>query len=149
MVNVIIDPANRLFRTTMLFNSPIENVWEAWANPERIAKWWGPEGFTSDILKMDVVKNGEWLLTMHGPDGKRYPNKSVYQEIEPHKKIIFQHFNPHYLAIVDFEPRGSQTQMEWSMQFETAELFEVVVKTFKADEGFKQSVEKLENYLKG
>ena len=149
MVNVTIDPANRMFRTAMIFRSPIEKVWEAWAKPEHIAKWWGPEGFTSTILKMDLEKNGEWLLTMHGPDGKRYPNKSVYREIVPDKKIVFQHFNPHYLATIEFEKMGNETQMEWAMQFETSELFEVVVRTFKADEGFRQSVEKLENYLRG
>jgi uncharacterized protein YndB with AHSA1/START domain len=50
-------------------NAPIELVWEAWTNPEHIAKWWGPDGFTNTITTMDMVPGGEWNLVMHGPDG--------------------------------------------------------------------------------
>ncbi len=53
----------------------------------------------------------------------------------------------HYLATVVFEPQGKKTIIDWEMQFETAELFETVVKVFKADDGLRQNVEKLENYL--
>ena len=85
---------------------------------------------------------------MHGPDGKNYPNKSVFKEIVPLKKIVFRHFNPHYSATINFEAQEKQTAMEWTMLFETAELFETVVKVFKADEGLRQNAAKLERYLK-
>lgn len=94
------------------------------------------------------MAGGEWRLTMHGPDGKRYPNKSVFIEIVPFKKIVFQHFNPNYVATIVFHPKEKETLMEWTMLFETTELFETVVKVFKADEGLNQNVEKLENYIK-
>ena len=97
---------------------------------------------------MDVVAGGEWRLTMHGPGGKKYPNKSVFIEIVPLKKIVFRHFNPNYIATIVFEPKEKETLMEWEMLFETTELFETVVKVFEADEGLKQNVEKLVNYLK-
>jgi len=98
---------------------------------------------------MDMVEGGEWLLTLYGPDGKHYPNKSIFKEIVPLKKIVFQHLNPNYLATVVFEPKGNQTLMDWTSRFETPELYEIVIKTFKADEGFRQNAEKLENYLNG
>lgn len=142
------DIANRALRITRMLNAPIHLVWEIWTNPEHIANWWGPSGFTNTIHKMDVMAGGEWRLTMHGPDGKNYPNKSVFKEIVVLKKIVFQHFNPNYIATVIFDPRGNETLIEWTMQFETIELFETVVKVFKADEGLIQNAEKLENYLK-
>ena len=83
-----------------------------------------------------------------GPDGENYPNKSVFFEIVQCKKIVFQHFNPNYIATIVFEPKEKETSLEWTMLFETTELFETVVKVFKADEGLKQNAEKLENYLK-
>ncbi len=94
------------------------------------------------------MAGGEWRLTMHGPDGKKYPNKSVFIEIEPFKKIVFQHFNPNYIATIVFELKEKETLVEWTMLFETTELFETVVKVFKADEGLNENAEKLENYLK-
>lgn len=93
------------------------------------------------------MPGGEWRLTMHGNDGKNYPNRSMFVEIVPFKKIVFQHFNPNYLATIVFEPKEKETLMQRTMQFETTELFETVVKVFKADEGLSQNVEKLERYL--
>ncbi len=140
--------ASRSIQVTKRLSAPIDLVWKAWTNPEHIAKWWGPDGFTNTIHKMEVMADGEWRLTMHGPDGKNYPNKSIFMEIVPLEKIVFQHFNPNYTATVIFESEEKETLIEWTMVFETPELFETVVKVFKADEGLNQNVEKLENYLK-
>lgn len=142
------DTANRALRITRMLSAPIDLVWEVWTNPEYIANWWGPNGFTNTIHTMDVREGGEWRLTMHGPDGKNYPNKSVFVEIVQGKKIVFQHFNPNYIATIIFTPKEKETLMEWTGLFETTELFETVVKVFKADEGLNQNVEKFENYLK-
>ena len=128
-------------------NAPVELVWEAWTNPEHIANWWGPNGFTNTITKMDLIPGGEWLLVMHGPDGTDYKNKSIFKEIVPHKKIVFQHIAPNFIATIDFEEQGEKTHLNWHMLFETAEEFIRVVKTFKADEGLKQNIEKLSDYL--
>jgi len=141
------DTANRALHITRLLRAPVDLVWEVWTNPKDIANWWGPGGFTNSIHKMDVTAGGEWRLTMHGPDGKKYPNKSLFIEIVPFKKIVFQHFNPNYMATIVFEPGENETLMDWTMLFETPELFETIVKVFKADKGLHQNAEKLENYL--
>jgi uncharacterized protein YndB with AHSA1/START domain len=128
-------------------NAPIELVWEVWTNAEHITQWWGPDGFTNTITTMDMVPGGEWNLVMHGPDGTDYKNRSIFKEIIPYKKIVFQHFAPNFIATINFEEQGEQTLLTWHMLFETAEQFIQVVKTFKADEGLKQNVEKLNAYL--
>jgi uncharacterized protein YndB with AHSA1/START domain len=131
-------------------NAPVELVWEAWSNPEHIASWWGPEGFTTTISVMDLTPGGEWNLVMHGPDGTDYKNKSIFKEVIPFKKIVYEHISaPKFTATVDFEDQGDQTLINWNMLFETAEEFIRVVKTFKADVGLRQNVEKLEVYLSG
>ena|SRR5665647_1052755 len=116
-------------RITRMLDAPIDLIREAWTNPKEIANWWGPDGFKNTIQKMDVMAGGEWRLTMHGPDGKRSTNKSVFIEIVPFKKIVFQHFNPNYIATIIFEPR-EETLVEWTMLLETTELLETVVKVF-------------------
>ena len=138
---------NRELHVTKLLNASVESVWEVWINPEHIANWWGPNGFTNTIHTMDLTAGGEWRLTMHGPDGKNFPNKSIFVEIVPVKKIAFQHFNPNYIATIVFTPEGKETLLDWTMKFETPELYETVVKVFKADVGLKQNVEKLTAYL--
>lgn len=129
-------------------NAPVDLVWEVWTKPEHIANWWGPNGFTNTITKMDVTPGGEWHLVMHGPDGTDYKNKSIFKEIIPFKKIVYEHISaPKFITTINFEEQGEQTLINWHMLFESAEQFMQVVKTFKADEGLKQNIEKLIVYL--
>src|SRR5260221_8897367 len=128
-------------------NAPVELVWEVWTRPEHIANWWELNRFANTITKMDVNPGGEWELVMHGPDGTDYKNKSIFKEIIPYKKIVYEHISPRFVATVNFEELGEQTLINWHMLFETVEEFIRVVKTFKADEGLKQNIEKLEVYL--
>ncbi|MBS1635794.1 MAG: SRPBCC domain-containing protein [Bacteroidetes bacterium] len=138
---------DRMLKVTRLFDAPISMVWDVWTKPEHIINWWGPNGFRTEIHKMDLVADGEWLLSMYGPDGQKYPNKSIFMTIEAQKRIIFRHFHPDFVTTVEFEARGNQTFMQWQMLFDTKEELDTVVKTFKADEGLKQNVEKLAEYL--
>jgi uncharacterized protein YndB with AHSA1/START domain len=140
---------DREISITRTLNAPVDLVWEAWTTPEHIAQWWGPNGFTNTISKMDMQPGGEWLLVMHGPDGTDYKNKSIFREIIPHKKIVFDHVAPNFTATIEFEAQADTTLLKWHMLFESAELFIQVVKTFKADEGLKQNVEKFQAYVVG
>ncbi len=129
-------------------NAPVELVWEVFINPEHLVNWWGPDGFTNTITKMDVTAGGEWDLVMHGPDGTDYENRSIFGEVIPFKKIVYEHVSaPKFITTIQFEDQGDQTLLSWYMLFESAEQFIQVVKTFKADEGLKQNIEKLIVYL--
>jgi pimeloyl-ACP methyl ester carboxylesterase/uncharacterized protein YndB with AHSA1/START domain len=131
-----------------LFNAPIDLVWKVWTDPEHVKNWWGPNGFTNTITKMDVKPGGEWNLVMHGPDGTDYKNKSIFKEVVLHKKLVYEHISgPKFLATIFFESQGNKTFIKWQMLFDTKEELMQVVKTFKADEGLKQNIEKLNIYL--
>lgn len=140
---------SREIRITRTFKAPIDLMWEVWTNPEHIVNWWGPNGFTNTIHKMDFQEGGEWKLTLHGPDGTNYPNRSIFKEIIPFKKIVFEHFNPHFITTVLFDPSadGEETKIDWTLLFDTAEMRETIIKAHKADEGQKQNIERLEKYL--
>lgn len=140
--------ADREIRLTRVLNAPIELVWEVWTDPEHIKNWWGPNGFTNTITKMDVQPEGEWDLVMHGPDGKDYKNKSVFKEVVKYKRLMYEHVStPKFAATIEFEAQGKKTAINWHMLFESKEQFIQVVKTFKADEGLKQNIDKLDVYL--
>ena len=138
---------NKRLRITRTFKASIDLMWEVWTNPEHIVNWWGPNGFTSTIHIMDFREGGEWKLTLHGPDATNYPNRSIFKEIIPFKKIVFEHFNPHFITTVLFESKGEETQIDWTLLFDTEEMREIVVKAHKVEEGQKQNIERLEKYL--
>ena len=138
---------SREMKITRTVKAPIDIIWNVWTDPEHIVHWWGPDGFTSTIRKMDVREGGEWILTLHGPDGTNYPNRSIYMEIVSLEKIVFEHFNPHFFATILFEDKGEDTGIKWTMLFDTVEIRKTVVKVHKADDGLRQNVDRLEEYL--
>ena len=144
------DTSDRELIITRLLNAPRELVWDVFTTPEHIKNWWGPNGFTNTIDKMEVKPGGEWEFVMHGPDGTDYKNKSIYKEIIRPERIVFEHVSgPKFIATITFTAEGNKTYLKWHMLFESAEQFQQVVKTFKADEGLKQNIVKLEEYLAG
>ncbi len=139
---------DREISMTRLLNAPVDLVWEVWTDPEHIKNWWGPNGFTNTIHDMKVKEGGEWNFTMHGPDGTDFKNKNIFRELVFQKKIVYQHISaPKFLATIRFEPRGDKTFLEWNMLFESREQLVQVVKTFKADEGLRQNIDKLNHYI--
>lgn len=129
-------------------HAPVSLVWTVFTDPVHIAKWWGPNGFTNTIQKMDVRPGGEWELVMHGPDGTDYRNKSIFTDVIEHQLLAYDHVSgPKFFANISFRAEGDLTHITWRMEFETAELLEKVKEQFKADEGLVQNVDKLEVYL--
>lgn len=140
--------ADRCIRLTATLDAPVEKVWEAWSNPEHIKHWWGPNGFTNTITKMDLQPGGEWLLVMHGPDGTDYDNKSVFTEVVEQKKIAYEHISGHYfIATIEFEAQGNNTLMQWEMLFPTREEYHQFVHEYKVGESLQQNIERLAKYL--
>lgn len=132
-----------------LINAPVDLVWKVWTDPEHIRNWWGPNGFTNIISKMEVKPGGEWDFVMHGPDGRDYKNKNVFKELVKNEKIVYDHVSaPKHQSTITFNKKGNKTLVSIQMIFETAEERDNTVKTFKADIGLKQNVYRLEAYLK-
>lgn len=148
MENIKNNTHDRELSVSRTLNAPVDLVWETWTKPEHICNWWGPNGFTCTISKMDLRPGGEWCLVLHGPDGTDYNNKSVFREVIPFKTIVYEHTSyPHFTATVTFEEQGDKTHLHWQMLFDSVEELIQVVKTFKADKGQQENVVKLINYL--
>jgi uncharacterized protein YndB with AHSA1/START domain len=77
--------------TERLLNAPRELVWKVLTEPEHIKHFWGPDGFTNTIRQMDVKPGGQWLFTMHGPDGTDYPNRIIYRTVTPPSYMSWDH----------------------------------------------------------
>lgn len=140
--------ANREIGICRLLNAPRELVWEVWTNPEHIKHWWGPSGFTNTISKMDVRPEGEWEFIMHGPDGTDYKNKHIYKEVTKPERLVLEHVTgPRFLMTVTFEEQDNKTLVTLHSVFESAGQLQEVIRVFKADEGMKQNVDRLEEYV--
>lgn len=71
-----------------VFEAPLALVWKAWTEAEHIARWWGPEGFTTRVTENDLRVGGRTRFVMVGPDGTEYPVAGTVVEIVPETRIV-------------------------------------------------------------
>src|SRR3954462_8581086 len=113
-------------RLIRVYDAPVRDVWDAWTDPQRVAQWWGPRGFSLTTHSKDLRPGGHWSYTMHGPDGVNYENRTKYFEVEKHKKLVYDHGGgddrpPLFRVTVLFYKVSGQTKMEMSMALATPE----------------------------
>ncbi len=111
-------------RSRRLAASPAE-VFAAMSDPARVARWWGPVGFTNTMHQFEFKPGGRWLLTMHGPDGKSYPNESRFTRIVADRLFEIEHLNGHHFVLtIALSPVADGTEVQWLQTFDTAEHYE-------------------------
>jgi uncharacterized protein YndB with AHSA1/START domain len=57
--------------TTELDAGP-ERVWELWADPRQLEKWWGPPGYPATFTEHDLSQGAQVRYFMTGPEGEQY-----------------------------------------------------------------------------
>ena len=129
-----------------VFDASRAEVFDAWTDPAKLARWWGPKDFTNEFEVHDPRPGGAWRFTMRGPDGSAYPQHSVFVEVVPERRIVFDHRPPHaYRGVVTFEAQGTKTKVTYRMIHETAGECEQVRSVVEA--GNEQNFDRLETLL--
>jgi len=119
---------------TRIFNAPRALVWQVWTEPQHIAQWWGPKGFTTRVEELDFRPGGRSRYVMTGPDGTEYPVTGVFQEIIPLERIVgTDEFDEGFEQTTDmdlpegmiltatFEDLGAQTRLTLHILHATAD----------------------------
>ncbi len=114
-----------MFRHSRELAATPESVFDAIQNPVRLARWWGPDGFTNTFHTFEFRQGGSWQFTMHGPDGANYPNQSEFLDIVPNSVVRIKHINlPHFELAISLEPSATGTLVSWVGVFENREFAE-------------------------
>jgi uncharacterized protein YndB with AHSA1/START domain len=80
---------------TRTIDAPRARVFEAWADPKQLARWWGPRGWTNPVCEVDLRPGGAMKIVMRGrtsPSESRegdYPMTAVIQEVLAPERIVF------------------------------------------------------------
>jgi len=100
-----------------------ETLYNAFADPVLLAKWWGPAGFTNSFHEFDLRPGGVWDFVMHGPGGKDYHNRSVFVSILRPERIVFDHLEPvhSFRMTISFEEYGTGTLVSFHLLFDSTE----------------------------
>jgi uncharacterized protein YndB with AHSA1/START domain len=111
------------FRTSREIPASPERVFAAFSDPVRLARWWGPAGFTNTFNLCELKSGGRWSYVMHGPNGANFTNESVFVEVEPPGKVVVQHESkPRYRLTITLAPAAGGTTVSWAQTFESADI---------------------------
>jgi len=115
------------FATTRNMTAPPEVVFAAFADPQRLARWWGPDGFSNVFEVFEFQPGGAWVFKMIGPDGTSYPNVTRFQSITPDRLVVIEHLSaPHFVLTVTLAAQEGGTRVSWQQVFEDDGVAEAV-----------------------
>lgn len=90
MDNLARKPDPQAVRLVRSFNATPERVFAAWTQPDQIARWFGPKGFTMEVDAMKVAPGGLYRFAMTPPDGSA--TRFIigrYVEIAVNRRLVF------------------------------------------------------------
>jgi uncharacterized protein YndB with AHSA1/START domain len=146
--------AEREVIITRVFDAPRALVFKAWTDPQHLAQWWGPEGFTNPVCEFEAHVGGKLRIHMRGPDGAVYPMKGVIREIVAPERLVFSSVavdaaDKHLLeglTTVTFAEQNGKTKM--MMHTHATAVVEIGVGYLQGMEaGWTQSIDRLEGLL--
>ena len=144
--------ADREIVISRVIDAPRELVFEAFTGVQHLARWWGPDGFTTATRAFEFRVGGEWDFVMHGPDGTDYQEWITWREIAPPDRIVLLHGESRddpnaFESILTFAPDGAATRIDMRTVFPTTQLRDEAVEKFHATEGGRQILSKLAAYV--
>ncbi len=115
------------FSTSRILPFPASAIYNAFADSEQLAAWWGPAGFTNHFERFEFTPGGRWHFVMQGPDGRLYPNQSIFAALEANRKIVIRHdCAPFFTLTVELTLLETETVLSWQQVFDDADIAEAV-----------------------
>jgi len=115
--------SNRTFVSTRLFDALRAVTFRAFTDPDVLARWWGPAGFTNTFHEFVPEPGRVWRFVMRGPDGHEYSMVNEFVEIVPDEKIVLQHHQPghDFRLAMTYGDEDGMTRVTWRIWFDSPE----------------------------
>lgn len=141
------------------FNAPVDLVWKAFTEPDRIEQWWGPRDWHTKNTRMDVRPGGTWHYCMTGPAGEESWGLATYQEIVDRQRIVYEDaFSdasgakspgmPVMVITMQFTESNGKTTVRSSTRFDSPEALQSVL-DMGVVAGASQTWDRLAEFVEG
>ena len=139
------------------FAAPVDAVWELWADPRKLERWWGPPTYPATFVEHDLTPGSLVRYFMTGPDGDRHHGWWRITSVDPPRELTMQDGfgDAEGQPVADgpvgqlrmrlFEHEGG-TRMELFDQFPSLEQMEEMLK-MGMEEGLRQAVGQMDALL--
>jgi len=134
------------------FNAPRELVFRAWTEPQLLAQWSCPRGFSFTEQSGELRVGGSFAATMRSPEGTEHRLRGVYREIVPPERLVFTHWwvdergspGPETLVTVTLTEHHGRTEMMFHQG-----IFASVAAREGHEQGWQSCFERLAELLRG
>jgi uncharacterized protein YndB with AHSA1/START domain len=69
------DPTALSMTVESEWDAPVARVWQLWADPRKLERWWGPPTYPATVVEHDLRSGGKVSYFMTGPEGN--PNDAM------------------------------------------------------------------------
>ncbi len=141
------------------FDAPVDRVWELWADPRKLERWWGPPSYPATVERHALEPGGEVTYFMTGPEGDRPRGWWRITSVDPPRSLEFtdgfadedgnpSENMPTSKVRVSLSEHEGGTRMEMRSTFDSRDEMEKLL-NMGAEEGMKQAVGQMDALLAG
>ena len=143
---------------TAEFTASIANVWQLWADPRLLERWWGPPGFPATFEQHDLRPGGTITYFMSGPEGgERFDGTWNVIEVDAPTRLVVEDAiveddgtpsdgNSMTRMEIDIEAAGDKTRMILTTHFDSLEGMEQAIAT-GVEDGMKAWMSQIDALL--
>jgi uncharacterized protein YndB with AHSA1/START domain len=157
ITNVDKDFDNRTITLVADFDAPVEQVWELWADPRKLERWWGPPTYPATVEEHELAPGGEVAYFMTSPEGETHRGWWRITSANPPESLEFvdgfanddgtpNDDLPTIQVHVQLTEHDGGTRMELRSLFDSREQMEQLV-NMGAFEGMQESVGQMDALL--
>ena len=84
------NPNARTMAVTAEFDAPVDSVWQLWANPRLLERWWGPPDFPTTVQHHDLTPGGKVTYVMASPEGDKVPGDWNIVEVDAPRWLVIE-----------------------------------------------------------
>jgi uncharacterized protein YndB with AHSA1/START domain len=151
------DPATLTMVVTAAFDAPVERVWQLWADPRQLERWWGPPTYPATVVDHDLVPGGTVTYFMTGPEGDKHGGWWRVLAVDaPHSLEVQDGFSddtgspdpdmPSTIMRVVLSEEGGGTKMVMTSTFPSLEAMEQLT-DMGMEEGLRAAMAQMDEVL--
>ncbi|MBD0418566.1 SRPBCC domain-containing protein [Streptomyces sp. TRM S81-3] len=139
------------------FAAPVEKVWQLWADPRQLERWWGPPTFPATVERHELTPGGDVTYFMTGPEGEKHRGWWRVTSVDAPTSLEFTDGfadqdgapsadMPTTTTRVRLTERDGGTRMEMRSVFDSLEQMEQLTK-MGMEEGLREAVGQMDALL--
>ncbi len=147
------DPVALTLTIVAEFDAPAERVWQVWADPRQLERWWGPPTYPATVVDHDLTAGGRVTYYMTGPDGEKLHGWWHIISVDPPHSLEFEdgcgppnEELPTYSVGVRLIETPEKTTMTLTCRFASIADMEQLLATGK-EEGMRLAVGQIDGIL--